>query len=72
MGLIASGALLSVIEQSSAGKAVARLRDAGVDVEIIGRLDAQAGGEPGVFDAAGDSIQQFAADEIARFFSRAG
>jgi hydrogenase maturation factor len=71
MGLIASGALLSVVEQSSAGEAVSYLRHTGVNVEIIGRLDAQAGDEPGVFDAAGDNIQQFATDEIARYFSRA-
>lgn len=72
MGLIASGALLSVVDPSSADLAVAALQEAGITVRQIGRLVALANEEFGVFDAAGDRIKQFATDEIARFFSQVG
>ncbi|MEZ4523898.1 MAG: AIR synthase-related protein [Thermomicrobiales bacterium] len=69
LGLIASGALLVVIDSDDADSAAKILEDAGIQAVRIGTLSAAAGVEPAVTQADGKLLPTFSTDEIARFFS---
>lgn len=68
LGLIASGALLAVVDGADAERGVAALHDAGIPAAIIGRMTA----EPTCNMVRGSRrapLPTFAVDEIARFFA---
>lgn len=68
LGLLASGALLAIVEPSAAEAACMALRDAGIACDVLGRV---GGGPPGVIMTAENRampLPAFARDEIARFF----
>ena len=69
LGLIASGALLAVVEPESATGAIAEMAERGITASEIGRLRTAGGSEPEVRLAGGSAMPAFRTDEIARFFS---
>jgi hydrogenase maturation factor len=69
LGLIASGALLCVVDSVSSGAAISHARSAGIAVTPIGVLSNPTALEPTARDIGGEAIRQFETDEIARFFS---
>jgi hydrogenase maturation factor len=67
-GLLASGALLAIVDASRADGVKRSLRTANIDCEVIGEV---VGGEPAVIIGAGNQatpLPVFARDEIARFY----
>lgn len=69
LGLIASGALLAVVERKSATAAIAGMTDHGITALEIGRLSASEGPDPVVRLTDRSLLPVFKTDEIARFFS---
>ena len=69
LGLIASGALLSVVEASDSLQAVRALDFAGIECTLLGELVEPEAGSPAVFMADGSALPIFETDEIARYFS---
>ena len=74
-GLISSGALLATVQSEYADAVVAALRDAGIDTDIIGRVESHADGKAGSSvlvrrDQASSPtpITSFERDELARYF----
>jgi hydrogenase maturation factor len=68
LGLLASGALLAIVDAPGADNVKRALRTANIDCEIIGAVGA---GEPAVIIGAGNQatpLPVFARDEIARFY----
>ncbi len=69
LGLIASGALLAVVAADSIEVLMRQLRDEGIRVARIGTLADLAAEQPGVIYTDGRPLEEFATDEIARFFA---
>jgi hydrogenase maturation factor len=69
LGLIASGALLTVISADTAKTSLDYLRDQGLEVAAIGTLHASVPDAPRVVDDSGDALPEFSTDEIARYFA---
>ena len=69
LGLIASGALLSVVRSGDASTAIQSLRQVGIECTLLGVLSESGNGEPAVTLAGGDPLPTFETDEIARYFS---
>ncbi len=74
-GLISSGALLATVKSEYADAVVAALRDAGIDSDVIGRIESHADGKTGSSvlvrrDQASSPmpITAFERDELARYF----
>jgi hydrogenase maturation factor len=68
MGLLASGALLAIVDGTSSETVKRALRDKGIDCEVIGRVEA---GAAEAIMTAGDQAKPlpvFTRDEIARFY----
>jgi len=72
LGLIASGALLAVVEQEAAERALAILAEAGVSATRLGWLDADPTHRV-LLTAEGERpLPHFAVDEVARLFASGG
>lgn len=69
LGLIASGALLAVLDEASASNAVEHLQSEGFEVTEIGRLLVRSESNPEVSHSDGSRLPTFKTDEIARFFA---
>lgn len=76
-GLISSGALLATVRSEYADTVVTALRDAGIDTDIIGRVESDAEGKAGSSvlvrrDQASSPtpITSFERDELARYFEK--
>jgi hydrogenase maturation factor len=69
LGLIASGALLAVIAEPDAARAIQAVQDAGIQATQIGQLTDAGTGTWLVRDGIRMPMLTFAVDEIARFFS---
>ncbi|MCO5175399.1 MAG: AIR synthase-related protein [Thermomicrobiales bacterium] len=68
LGLIASGALLAVVDGADADRGIAALNSAGIPAGIIGHIIAD-GSCSMVRDGRRQPLPVFAVDEIARFFA---
>ncbi|MDQ3548583.1 MAG: AIR synthase-related protein [Chloroflexota bacterium] len=69
LGLIASGALLAVVANSDAERALTTVRDAGINAARIGVMTDPESGHWIVRDGHRHPLPTFAADEIARYFA---
>jgi hydrogenase expression/formation protein HypE len=69
LGLIASGALLAVVEGNSASRATEYLASIGIAATRLGRLATRQTESPAVTQFGGEQLPVFKTDEIARFFS---
>ncbi len=69
LGLIASGALLAVVDSETIGEELDSIRDAGVDVAAIGHLVERQAESPRVLNHEGQALPEFPTDEIARYFA---
>ena len=67
LGLIASGALVAVVDPAAADRAVARLRRADVDAARIGWIVDRNAGTTFAADGAATPLPTFARDELARY-----
>ena len=74
-GLISSGALLATVQPDHQDAVMAALRDAGIDADVIGRIEAVGVEDigPTVFarsesDSSPTPIATFQRDELARYF----
>ena len=67
LGLIASGALVAVVDPAAADRAVARLRRADVDAARIGWIVDRDAGTTFAADGAATPLPTFARDELARY-----
>ncbi len=68
LGLLASGALLSVLAPNDVVTALVALRDKGIEATAIGRMTEQAQGMRMQVEGAWHEIPVFPRDELARFF----
>lgn len=71
LGLIASGALLAVVEPDATGEALALLSQAGIPAARIGRIEADPARLDLVTDAGVVPLPEFPVDELARLFAEA-
>ncbi len=69
LGLIASGALLAVVDSKTVDAAQRALSDAGIAATNLGTLQKRASTQPMVTLADGTALPHFPTDEIARYFS---
>jgi len=67
LGLIASGALLAAVDPAAVDRAIARLRNAGIDAARIGRIVDRDAGMTLAADDAITPLPTFARDELARY-----
>ncbi|MCX7622995.1 MAG: AIR synthase family protein [Thermomicrobium sp.] len=72
LGLIASGALLAVVDAVAAPKALTLLTNAGVLATELGRLDPAPARRVLVTDDGERPLPVFAVDEVARLFAHGG
>ncbi|MCY4114228.1 MAG: AIR synthase-related protein [Chloroflexi bacterium] len=71
LGLIASGALLASVDPAAAERALARLRNAGIDAARIGSVVNRSVGTIFTADHASTPLPTFARDELARYLESA-
>ncbi len=69
LGLIASGALLAVVEGNSAPRAIEHLASIGIAATRLGSLATAQTESATVTQVNGEELPTFKTDEIARFFS---
>lgn len=69
LGLIASGALLAVVEPDATGEALALLKQAGIPAAHIGRIEADPARLELVTEAGVVPLPEFPVDELARLFA---
>ena len=67
LGLLASGALLAVVDPAAADRALARLRRGGIDAARIGWIVDRDAGATFTADGAAAPLPEFARDELARY-----
>lgn len=72
LGLIASGALLAVVEPTAVESALSALHAAGINAAAIGRLTAEAGHLLLRRGGREEALPEFRVDELARYFAARG